>query len=79
MMIMARRLRLLPPFLDGVVAEQAYFHRLARRANAHVRRDRKRFSNGAMEAVYRKAIHEAVLASGGRDDYARRRKSKIAS
>ncbi|SDQ79663.1 hypothetical protein [Paraburkholderia tuberum] len=67
--IMAQRLRLLPPFLDGVVTEQAYFRWLARRADAHVRRDRKRFSNGAMGAAYRKAIHEAVLASGGRDDY----------
>lgn len=67
--IMAQRLRLLPPFLDGVVAEQAYFRWLARKADAHVRRDRKRFANGAMGAAYRKAIHEAVLASGGRDDY----------
>jgi hypothetical protein len=67
--IMAQRLRLLPPFLDGVVTEQAYFRWLARRVDAHVRRDRKRFSNGAMGAAYRKAIHEAVLASGGRDDY----------
>jgi len=67
--IMARRLHLLPPFLDGVVTEQAYFRWLARRADARLLRDRKRFSNGAMGAAYRKAIHEAVLASGGRDDY----------
>jgi len=66
---MSQRKHQLPPFLDGVVSEQVYFRWLARKAIAHVRRDRKRFANSAMGAAYRQAIHEAVVASGGRDDY----------
>ncbi|WP_244117998.1 hypothetical protein [Burkholderia gladioli] len=66
---MAKRKDQLPEFLDGVVTADVYFRWLARKAAAHVRRDRKRFANGAMGAAYRKAIHDAVMASGGRDDY----------
>lgn len=66
---MAQRKHQLPAFLESVVPEAVYFRWLAHRADAHVRRDRKRFANGAMGAAYRKAIHEAVVASDGRDDY----------
>lgn len=66
---MSQRKHQLPPFLSGIVSEQVYFRWLARKAVAHVRRDRKRFANDAIGAAYRQAIHEAVVASGGRDDY----------
>lgn len=63
-----RRRRQLPPFLDGVVSEDIYVRWLLRKAQAHVNRDRKRGMLAA-SAQYRDAIHAAVMASGGLDDY----------
>ncbi|MGF6642431.1 hypothetical protein [Paraburkholderia sp. GAS82] len=63
-----RRKRQLPPFLDGVVSEDLYVRWLLRKAQAHVNRDRKR-GMLATGAQYRDAIHAAVMASGGLDDY----------
>lgn len=65
-----KKRRALPPFLEGgEVTEQVYFNWLARKAQAHVRRDRKRSRQGVTGAIYRDAIHDAVLRSEGRDVY----------
>lgn len=66
---MGERKRRLPPFLEGKVPEGAYLRWLSRKAAAHVRRDRKREMGDAMGALYCDAIHDAVLASEGRDAY----------
>jgi hypothetical protein len=59
----------LPPFLEGTVSDEAYRHWLYRKAQAHVRRDRKRGNVDAMGEAYRFAIHEAVIRCEGRDCY----------
>ncbi len=64
------RRRTLPPFLEGGgVTERVYLDWLARKAAAHVRRDRKRGLQDVTGAKYRDAIHDAVLRSDGRDAY----------
>jgi len=42
---------------------------LARKAAAHLKRDRKRGYENISGAAYRDAIHEAVVRSGGKDVY----------
>jgi hypothetical protein len=59
----------LPVFLRNRCTEDAYGRWLRRRASAHVRRDRKRGFAKSTVATYKTAIHEAVVASGGRDAY----------
>lgn len=59
----------LPPFLAGTVDQAAYQRWLEHKAQAHVRRDRKRGNTTAIGEGYRVAIHAAVLASGWRDAY----------
>jgi hypothetical protein len=59
----------MPPFLDGIVTGDAYERWLARKAKAHVTRDRKRGYSSAMTALYKESIHAAVLLSAGRDEY----------
>lgn len=49
--------------------QEAYERWLRRRANAHVKRDRKRKKGKITPKLYREAIHEAVKACGGRDCY----------
>lgn len=49
--------------------ERAYLRWLARKAGAHVRRDRARGNSTATPEAYKRAIHAAVLESGGRDAY----------
>lgn len=68
---MGNRLRkyALPVFLIAVVAQAAYERWLHRKAAAHVRRDRKRGNQSALNEAYKKAIHEAVCQSGGKDAY----------
>jgi hypothetical protein len=61
--------RQLPDFLAGRVTADHYVRWLARKAAAHVMRDRKRDFTGAIGAAYRDAIHAAVVASGGNDAY----------
>lgn len=58
-----------PDFLTGHVTAEQYARWLARKAAAHVKRDRKRDFTGAIGAAYRDAIHAAVVASGGKDAY----------
>lgn len=59
----------LPVFLVGTVDQAAYQRWLKHKAQAHVRRDRKRGNATAIGEAYRVAIHAAVAAGGGRDAY----------
>lgn len=59
----------LPQFLKGTISEEAYRQWLYRKAQAHLRRDRKRGYANAIGEVYRLAIHEAVNRCEGRDCY----------
>lgn len=59
----------LPAFLVGTVDQAAYQRWLEHKAQAHVRRDRKRGNATAIGEAYRVAIHAAVAAGGGRDAY----------
>lgn len=59
----------LPTFLVGEVDQAAYQRWLERKAQAHVRRDRKRGNVTAIGDTYRVAIHAAVVASNGQDAY----------
>jgi hypothetical protein len=59
----------LPTFLAGHVDQAAYERWVTRKADAHVKRDRKRGHSLATKARYREAIHLAVLESDGRDVY----------
>lgn len=63
------RLFELPIFLDEVVTREAYVRWLQRKAAAHVNRDRKRGNDYATVSEYKRAIHNAVCASQGRDAY----------
>ena len=59
----------LPAFLADVVSQETYERWLRRKAQAHVRRDRKRGNTTAIGEGYREAIHSAVIESVGRDAY----------
>jgi hypothetical protein len=59
----------LPLFLAGVCTPQSYQKWLKRKASAHHRRDRKRGNLVAKCEAYKVAIHQAVLDSGGVDEY----------
>ena len=59
----------LPAALRGSCKEATYKKWLHRKAEAHVVRDRKRWSIRLSVADYKKAIHAAVLESGRRDAY----------
>lgn len=61
--------RPLPAFLEGRLLPSVYERWLARKAAAHVKRDRKRGYQGVTGAVYRATIHEPVVCSEGRDVY----------
>lgn len=67
---MARK-HTMPPFLEGIVKPDAYEHWLNRKALAHARRDRKRghSTETATRALYKEAIHAAVILSDGLDAY----------
>ena len=58
----------LPEFLEHVMDADTYRRWLHRKATAHVVRDRKRQRPCGVSA-YKQRIHEAVVASGGRDFY----------
>jgi hypothetical protein len=58
----------LPGFLSGVIAPEAYEKWLARKAAAHVKRDRRR-NHTCSNSIYKEAIHAAVLLSAGVDAY----------
>lgn len=59
----------LPSFLEGILSEEAYVRWLARKAVAHVRRDRKRGNASATIEAYKMAMHQAVCDSNGIDAY----------
>jgi hypothetical protein len=60
----------LPAFLKGVCEEEVYVRWLRRKAQAHVKRDRKRFEHTSCTgANYRRMIHRAVKDGGDRDYY----------
>ena len=59
----------LPKFLLKVVDQQTYDRWLARKASAHVKRDRKRDNTTAKRESYKVAIHKAVRLSCGIDAY----------
>lgn len=59
----------LPHFLAGRCTQAAYERWLYARAQAHVKRDRKRGNTTASAESYRIAIHAAVVASNGNDCY----------
>lgn len=59
----------LPLFLSGVVSQETYGLWLRRKAQAHVKRDRRRRNVLASGTAYREAIHGAVVECVGRDAY----------
>ena len=66
---MPSKLHALPTFLAGRVDPLIYQRWLARKAAAHLKRDRKRGYEGISGSMYREEIHKAVLVSEGRDFY----------
>ena len=66
---MPERKHSLPSFLAGQVQPEGYERWLARKAAAHLKRDRKRGYEGITGAEYRDWIHEAVVDSQGKDAY----------
>lgn len=58
-----------PAFLPTQVNQEKYERWLRRKAQAVVRRDRRRGFAAAIGECYRVAIHKAVLESQGRDAY----------
>ena len=59
----------MPDFLADSVSAEAYERWLARKAAAHVRRDRRRDQIGVTVSLYKEAIHQAVVLSQGKDAY----------
>jgi hypothetical protein len=59
----------LPAFLVGTVTQAQYGRWLQRKAEAHVKRDRKRGNPSATNQEYKIEIHRAVIESEGRDFY----------
>lgn len=61
----------MPAFLEGVTTAEAYERWLGRKAMAHVKRDRGRGHSpeAVTRALYKEAIHAAVVLSGGVDAY----------
>ena len=66
---MPSKLHALPEFLVGRVDPLVYERWLARKAAAHLKRDRKRGYEGVSGSLYRDEIHKAVKESGGQDYY----------
>jgi len=58
----------MPQFLEAHVSPEAYDRWLARKAAAHVKRDRAR-GRIATRSAYKSAIYSAVVMSDGRDAY----------
>jgi len=63
------RLFHLPPFLEQNFTREQYVRWLQRKAEAHIRRDRKRGNISGSVSEYKRAIHQAVCACDGRDVY----------
>jgi len=58
----------MPPFLEDTIKPDVYERWLRRKAMAHVKRDRKRGRTCSV-ALYKEAIHAAVVLSDGKDAY----------
>ena len=58
-----------PSFITDPEARKNYKRWLAGKASAHARRDMRRFQRVVSVKAYQQAIHEAVLACEGKDDY----------
>lgn len=67
--VSAERKYAVPEFLLGMLDQAAYQRWLSRKAVTHKRRDRARGNATATRESYMLAIHNAVLRSGGRDEY----------
>jgi len=60
----------LPDCLQSLCEADIYLRWLHRKAQAHVRRDRKRYGHGSCSvAGYKRKIHKAVCAGGNLDYY----------
>ena len=60
----------MPDCIKGQCDQKKYSHWLHAKANAHVRRDRKRFGKDSCTvSKYKAAIHAAVCAGGDLDHY----------
>ncbi len=59
----------LPHFIKNPVDQTVYERWLRRKAQAHVKRDRRRGNDSATGETYLTAIHTAVQNSDGRDAY----------
>ncbi len=59
----------LPSFLTDVQTRDSYIKWLQRKAEAHIKRDRKRGDVTETVSSYKQVIHEAVLDSQGLDAY----------
>jgi hypothetical protein len=59
----------LPKVLESHCTTKDYNDWLRRRADAHVKRDRKRGNKVATRPLYKDAIHKAVCDGGDRDAY----------
>ena len=60
-----------PAFLESIVDQKTYDKWLQRKSQTHYRRDKKRGNTTATGAVYKMAIHQAVISCQGRDAYTR--------
>jgi hypothetical protein len=58
-----------PSFLDDVITQDVYERWLQRKAQAHVKRDRRRGNETCSVSSYKQAIHNAVVSSNGIDAY----------
>jgi hypothetical protein len=59
----------LPTFLNGKIERAVYIRWLDRKADAHAKRDRKRFNREITIAGYKQLIHKAVCQSNCTDWY----------
>ena len=63
------RLFHLPTFIENHFTREQYVRWLQRKAEAHIRRDRKRGNTGGSVSEYKRAIHQAVCLCAGHDAY----------
>lgn len=59
----------LPQFLAKKIKKEVYKKWLQRKATAHFRRDKKKRARNISVSKYKELIHQAVLASKGKDAY----------
>ena len=59
----------IPTFLEKFASADSNERWLTRKAAAHVKRDRKRLHSSVTQALYKEAIHAAVIISKGQDAY----------